>query len=87
MTKQFLVISAATALALTALTGCEKHSTTGPAATESGTTVPVEAQSTQVEGAPPAAASAPEVVATPVASDADAGVVVESVTTTTTIVP
>ena len=86
MTKHLVALSAAALMAL-AVTGCEKHSTTGPAATGSGTTVPVEAQSTQVEGAPPAAAAAPEVVATPIASDADAGVVVETVTTTTTIVP
>ncbi len=87
MTKYLMAISAAAMLVLPALTGCEKHSTTGPAAMGSETTMPLEAQSTQVEGAPPAAAAAPEVVATPVASDADAGIVVKTTTTTTTIVP
>ena len=85
MTKHLVAFSAAALMALAA-TGCEKHSTTGPAATGSETTAPVEAQSAQVGGAPPAAAAAPEVVATPMASDADSGIVVESVTTTT-IVP
>ncbi|PKO19737.1 hypothetical protein CVU37_01705 [candidate division BRC1 bacterium HGW-BRC1-1] len=85
MTKHLMAISAAAMLVLPVLTGCEKHSTTGPAAMGSETTMTLEAQSTQVEGAPPAAAAAPEVVATPIASDA--GVVVETTTTTTTIAP